>query len=55
MYVSLCDFLCLVLFLPFVLEFSLFGFIYLFFPFLPCLAAGRVLVLRPGVGPEPVK
>ena len=40
---------------PFVLEFSLFGFIYLFFPFLPCLAAGRVLVLLPGVGPEPVK
>ena len=48
MYVYLCDFVCLVLLLPFV-----FGAlsVHLFFLF-PCHAAGRVLVFWPDVGPE---
>ena len=59
-YVSLCDFVCLVLLLPFVLGFCLFIFffcfvLFCFFPFLPSLAAGRILVLWLGVGPEPLR
>ena len=50
-YASLCDFVCIALLLPFVLEFCLF--VCLFLPFLLSHGAGRVLVLRPGVGPEP--
>ena len=52
-YVSLCDFVCLVLFLPFGLGFHLFVFVFFFLAFLPSCVAGRVLVLQPGVGPEP--
>ena len=61
-YVSLCDFVCLVLLLPFVLGFCLFvfclfallflGFGYFFLPYHPYRVAGRVLVIWPGVGPE---
>ena len=64
MYVSLHDFVCLFLLLPFVLGFCLFdclGFLcfFLFFvlffllPFLPCHVACRGLVLCLGVGSEP--
>ena len=56
MYVSLCDFACLVLLLPFGLGFYLFGFFLFFlFFFLPLLLshlAGRFLMLQPGVRPE---
>ena len=49
MYVSLCDFVCLVLLFPFGLGFYLF----IVFPsFLPSHVAGRVLVLQLGVRPE---
>ena len=59
-YVSLCDFVCIALLLPFVLGFSLFVFFVcfvLFFslPFLLSHMAGRVLVLWQGVGPEPLR
>ena len=50
-YVSLCDFVCLVLPLPFVLGFYLF--VVFFLPFLPSHVASRVLVLQLGVVPEP--
>ena len=57
---SLCDFVCIGLLLPFVLGFCLFMFWVWFFwcfffslPFLLSRVAGRVLVLWPGVGPEP--
>ena len=60
MHASLCDFIYLGLLLPFVLGFSLFNFLSVFFsflffflPFLPSHVAGRVLVLGLGVGPEP--
>ena len=52
---SLSDFVCTGLLLPFVLGFCLFVFLFLFFslPFLLSCVAGRVLVLQPGVRPEP--
>ena len=53
-YVSLCDFVSLVLPLPFALGFYLF-FWFFFLPFLLNHVAGWVLVLQPGVGPEPLK
>ena len=52
-YVSLPDFVCLVLLLPFGLGFYLFGFFFL--PFLPSCVAGMILVLQPGVGHEPLR
>ena len=52
-YVSLCDFVCFVLLLPFRLGFYLFFFFPIFFPFLLRRVDGRVLVLQPGVKPEP--
>ena len=56
-YASLCDFVCLGLLLPHVLEFRLFFFFSFsfFLPFLLSHAAGRVLVLWPGVRPEPLR
>ena len=62
-YVSLCDFVCLALLLPFVLGFCLFvclgsclfflfDFVFLL-PFLPHRVACRVLVVWPGIRPEP--
>ena len=55
-YVSLCDFVCICLLLPSALGFYLFVFsVFVFFslPFLLSHVASRVLVLQPGVGPEP--
>ena len=55
-YVYLCDFVRSVLLLPFGLGFYQFvGFLFSFFFFLPSHVAGRVLVLQPGVRPEPLK
>ena len=52
MYVSLCDFVCFVQLLPFVLGFGIF---YFFLPFLLWRTVGRILVLQLRVGPEPLK
>ena len=49
-YVSLCDFVCLVLLLPFVLGFYLIVLFFFSLPFLLSHVAGRVLVLRPVSG-----
>ena len=57
-YVSLCDFVCVGLLLPFVLGFSLFifcFFVFFLFLFLLSCVVGRVLVLRLGVRPEPLR
>ena len=51
-YVSLCDFVCFVQLLPFVLGFGIF---YFFLPFLLWRTVGRILVLQLRVGPEPLK
>ena len=55
MYVSLSDFVSSVLLLPSVLGCYLFVFVFFsfFLLFLPSRVAGRVLVLRWGVRPEP--
>ena len=54
-YVSVCHFVCLVFLLPVALGFCLFLCLGLFVCFLPCPVACRVLVLRLGVRPEPVR